>query len=66
MEPGFYRCKKCGRSWERTEFKLRRNPPRECPHCRAGHEDQAVDEERERAYVSEVYGPAAQAVAGIV
>jgi hypothetical protein len=33
------------------------NPPAECPHC--GSTEQRTDQERENAYVREVYGPMA-------
>jgi Zn finger protein HypA/HybF involved in hydrogenase expression len=55
MEPAFYKCKSCGRTWERMEFKIRANPPKECPNCKSL--DQDVDREKEDRYVSEIYGP---------
>lgn len=62
MEPGFYVCRDCGRSWERMEFKLRPNPPLKCPHCDSTH--QAMDMVKEAAYTKEVYGPVARALKG--
>lgn len=61
MEPGFYRCKACGKLWERMEYKTRPNPPRVCPGC--GSVDQGIDEAKETAYVKDVYGPLAQMLA---
>lgn len=60
MEPAFYRCKACGRCWERMQYKMRANPPTECPSC--GSTDQETDEEKEREYVKRVYGPIARAL----
>lgn len=62
MEPGFYRCESCHRSWSRQEFKLSKNPPRECPHCGAGEEAQKTDARRESSYVKEVYGSLAKSL----
>lgn len=62
-EPAFYICQGCNRSWERMEPKWGAAPPRVCPHCGAGREKQATNEARERAYVRDVYGPVADAIA---
>ena len=65
MEPGFYRCKDCHRAWSRMEYKSglsgNRNPPKVCPGC--GSTNQGLDQERESAYVKEVYAPITQAIA---
>ncbi len=63
-EPGFYRCKTCHRSWQRMEFKMRPNPPRECPYCKAPHEQQEVDQVAEQRYVDAVYKPFVGALFG--
>ena len=63
-EPGFYRCKTCKHCWSRMEFKMQRNPPRVCPRCNAPDEQQEIDEERERAYIREVYSPIVEAIFG--
>src|SRR5262245_6546147 len=60
MEPGFYRCKDCNRSWERMEYKMRANPPRICPHCKS--ENQGIDQIRENEYTKDVYGFVAKAL----
>jgi DNA-directed RNA polymerase subunit RPC12/RpoP len=61
-EPAFYVCKKCGKHWERYEFKMQRNPPRECPSCGAGPDDQVTDRQKEDAYVGAVYKPLVEAI----
>lgn len=56
-EPAFYRCGSCLHTWQRTEWKTRLNPPAVCPRC--GSTEQRTDQEREDAYVREIYGPIA-------
>jgi DNA-directed RNA polymerase subunit RPC12/RpoP len=63
-EPAFYVCRKCKRSWQRYEFKMQHNPPRVCPYCEAGPEDQSIDQAAEDAYVGRVYKPLAEALTG--
>lgn len=63
-EPGFYRCKKCCRTWQRMEFKMHANPPRICPYCHAPPEEQEIDQAREDAYVRDVYGATVSAIFG--
>jgi len=64
MEPGFYRCKSCKRTWQRTEWKTRQNPPARCPHCRST--DQEIDRLLEDEYVRRVYGPITQQIGQII
>jgi Zn finger protein HypA/HybF involved in hydrogenase expression len=59
-EPAFYRCGACLHAWQRTEWKMRQNPPAVCPRC--GSADQHTDQKREDAYVQDVYGPIAAMV----
>ena len=59
-EPAFYRCGACLHAWQRTEWRTRFNPPATCPRCRST--EQHTDQEREGAYVHEVYGPIAEVV----
>ena len=54
-EPAFYRCGSCLHTWQRSEWKTRRNPPAVCPRC--GSAEQHVDQVREDAYVRDMYGP---------
>ena len=54
-EPAFYRCGSCLHTWQRSEWKTRRNPPAACPRCDSA--EQRVDQEREDAYVRDMYGP---------
>ena len=54
-EPAFYRCGKCLHTWQRMEWKTRRNPPAACPRC--GSTEQTIDQAREDEYVRQVYGP---------
>ena len=63
-EPAFYRCKGCSRTWQRSEWKTRANPPAKCPHC--GSSDQEIDQVREDAYVREVYGPITQHIGQLI
>jgi hypothetical protein len=60
MEPGFYRCKPCGRCWSRLELKMGRNEPPVCPSC--GSNEQLTDQTREEEYVKSVYGPVVKAI----
>lgn len=68
MEPGFYRCKACRRCWSRMEPKWGGNPrpPKVCPHCQAGPEQQETDQTREDAYMRDVYTPIAGVVLGLI
>ena len=59
-EPAFYRCGSCLHTWQRSEWKTHRNPPAVCPRC--GSAEQRVDQEREDAYVRDVYGPIASII----
>lgn len=63
-EPGFYRCKKCQRAWQRMEPKLGPKPPRVCPHCSAPPEEQEIDQAREDEYVGRVHKPLVGALFG--
>lgn len=59
-EPAFYRCGACLHTWQRMEWKTRKNPPAACPRC--GSAEQSVDQAREDAYVRDAYGPIAAIV----
>lgn len=54
-EPAFYRCGACLHTWQRTEWRIRKNPPAVCPRCKSA--EQCLDQEREDAYVRDTYGP---------
>lgn len=59
-EPAFYRCGACLHAWQRTEWRTRLNLPATCPRCSST--EQHTDQERESAYVREVYGPITEVV----
>ena len=63
-EPAFYRCGACLHAWQRTEWKTRKNTPAVCPHC--GSTEQRTDQEREDAYVRDVYGPITSIIGGAI
>lgn len=59
-EPGFYQCLKCGHRWSRMEFKMRPNPPAQCPKgCNA---KPSGDPHAEDAYMNAVYRPLADLI----
>lgn len=63
-EPAFYRCGSCLHAWQRTEWKTRLNPRAICPRC--GSHDQTIDQEREDAYIRQVYGPIGEHVGQLI
>ena len=63
-EPTFYRCGACCHPWQRTEWKIRKNPPPICPRCKSS--EQTIDRERQDEYDREVYGPIAKMLGQVI